>query len=136
MAFANETVVANIKPLEGAIVRRYIAGSAITPGDAVCMSSDGAIDPADSDALATNTVVGIALVPRNQGAAYAAGDVVDVVVHGPVKCATGGTPGAYAYTSGTTAGQMAEAAGTKSLIVGFVESATVVFVRPTPITLT
>ena len=134
MAFANETVVANIKPLDGAMVRRFTAGSAITPGDAVCMSSDGAIDPADSDALATNTVVGIALVPRNQGTAYAAGDVVDVVVHGPVKCATGGTPGAYAYTC-ATAGQMAESAGTKSLIVGFVESATVVFVRPTPITL-
>ena len=135
MAFANETVVANIKPLDGAIVRRYVAGSAITPGDAVCMSSDGYIDPADSDALATNTVVGIALVPRNQGTAYAAGDVVDVVVHGPVQCATGGTPGAYAYTSGT-AGQMAESAGTKSLIVGFVEAATIVFVRPVPITLT
>ena len=134
MAFANETVVANIKPLEGAIVRRFTAGSAITPGDAVCMSSDGYIDPADSDALATNTVVGIALVPRNQGAAYAAGDVVDVVTFGPVNCCTGGTPGAYAYTSGT-AGQMAETAGTKSLIVGFVEAATVVFVRPTPITL-
>ena len=134
MAFANETTVANIKPLEGAIVRRYSAGAAITPGDAVCMSSDGYIDPADSDALATNTVVGIALVPRNQGSAYAAGDVVDVVTFGPVLCATGGTPGAYAYTS-ATAGQMAESAGTKSLIVGFVESATVVFVRPTPITL-
>jgi hypothetical protein len=136
MAFANETVAANIVPLEGAIRRQYVAGSAITPGDAVCMSSDGYIDPADSDALATNTVVGIALKPRNQAAAYAAGDMVDVVVLGPVQCATGGTPGAYAYTSGTTAGQMAETAGTKSLIVGFVESATVVFVRPIPIALT
>ena len=66
MAIANSTVVSTIKPLEGAVVRRYIAGAAITPGDAVCMSSDGYIDPADSDALSTNTLVGIALCPRNQ----------------------------------------------------------------------
>ena len=135
MAIANATVISTIKPLEGAVVRRYTAGAAITPGDVVCMSADGFIDPADSDALATNTVVGIALAPRNQGTAYAAGDIVDVVVFGPVVCVTGGAPGAYAYTS-ATAGVMAETAGTKSLIIGFVESATVIFVRPFPITLT
>ena len=135
MAIAVDTTAANVKPLEGAKVRRYIAGSAISPGHPVCMSSDGYIDSADSDALVTNTVVGIALPPRNQAAAFAAGDAVDVVVWGPVQCVTGGTPGAYAYTGGT-AGDINESAGSKSLIIGFVESATVVFVRPIPITLT
>ena len=135
MAFANETGVGKIKKLEGAISRRYTAGAAITPGDAVCMSSDGFIDSADSDALASNTLVGIALTPRNQGTAFASGDNVDVVVFGPVLCVTGGTPGAYAYTA-ATAGAISETAGTKSLIIGFVESATTIFVRPVPITLT
>lgn len=134
MSIANATVVSTIVPLEGAVTRRYTAGSAITPGDAVCMSSDGYIDPADSDALSTNTLVGIAVKPRNQGTAYAAGDVVDVVVFGPVCCVTGGTPGAYAYTS-ATGGAITESAGTKSLIIGFVETADTIFVRPVPITL-
>mgnify|MGYP003379312696 FL=1 len=73
MAIANETVVGNIKKLEGAISRRYTAGSAITPGDAVCMSSDGFIDSADTDALASNTLAGTALNPRNQSTAFASG---------------------------------------------------------------
>ena len=135
MAIAVDNTPANVKPLEGAVVRRYIAGSAISPGSPVCMSSDGYIDEADSDALATNNVVGIALAPRNQGTAFAAGDAVDVVVEGPVQCVTGGTPGAFAYTN-ATAGDIGETAGTKSLIIGRVETATVIFVHIIPITLT
>lgn len=134
MAIAVDTTAANVKPLDGALVRNYIAGSAISPGHPVVMSSDGYIDSADSDALSTNTVLGIALPPRNQATAYASGDKVAVVVFGPVQCVTGGTPGAYAYT-GATAGDINETAGTKSLIIGVVEAATVIFVRPTPITL-
>jgi hypothetical protein len=134
MAIAVDVTPANVKPLEGAQVRRYTAGSAISPGHPVCMSADGYIDSADSDALATNTVLGVALPARNQSAAYAAGDRVDVVVAGPVQCVTGGTPGAYAYTNGT-AGAISESAGTKSLILGVVETETVIFVRITPIPL-
>jgi hypothetical protein len=135
MAIAVDNTPANVKPLEGAIIRRYIAGSAISPGSPVCISADGYIDEADSDNLATNNVVGIALPPRNQGTAFAAGDAVDVVVSGPVQCVTGGTIGAFAYTNGT-AGDISETAGTKSLILGRVESATVIFVHIIPITLT
>ena len=54
MAIARDTTTANIKPLEGAIVRRFVAGSAIAPGEVVSMSSDGYIDPAKADAVATN----------------------------------------------------------------------------------
>lgn len=134
MAIAVDNTPANVKPLEGATILRYTAGSAISPGSPVCISSDGYIDEADSDALATNNVVGIALPPRNQGTAFAAGDAVDVVTEGRVQCVTGGTPGAFAYTSGT-AGDISETAGTKSLIIGRVESATVINVHIVPITL-
>jgi len=134
MAIAVDTTASNVKPMDGALVRNYKAGSAISPGHPVVMSSDGYIDSADSDALSTNTCIGIALPPRNGGTAYALGDMVAVVVWGGVQCVTGGTPGAYAYT-GATAGDINETAGTKSFIIGFVETATVIFVRPTPITL-
>lgn len=129
MAIARDTTAANIKPLEGAIVRRFVAGAAIEAGEVVSMSSDGYIDPANAAAVATNRILGIALPVKNQAAAYAAGDAVDVVVFGACQCVTGGTPGAVCYSS-DTAGEPAETAGTKTAVVGLVIAATIVFVKP------
>lgn len=129
MPIARDTTVANIKPLDGAIVRRFVAGAAIEPGELVCMQSDGKIDPAIGTSVAAAQCLGVALTPRNQGTAYADGDVVDVVVHGAVKCLTGATAGALVYVS-DTAGEPSETAGTKASIAGIAESATVLFVRP------
>jgi hypothetical protein len=128
MAAARETTDTTlIKPLKDAIVRRYTAGSAIAVGEAVAMASDGFIDP--TDASAVNYPLGIALQ-----AAGAAGERIDVVVHGPVVCMTGATVGALIYTT-NTAGEFAESAGTKTSILGVAESATVLFVRPQIVTL-
>jgi hypothetical protein len=124
MAVARDTTAEHIKPLEGSIVRRFTAGAAIAAGEIVVMSSDGYIDPANTAAFATSSVLGIALQ-----AASAAGDRVDVVVFGPVLCLTGGTPGAFVYAS-DTAGEPSDSVGTKDVIVGIAESATVLFVRP------
>ncbi len=129
MAIARETVAKNVKPLEGANVRRFIAGSAIEVGEAVSMSSDGYIDPAIGTGLAGIKTMGIALPSRNGGGAYAAGDMVDVVTFGAVQCVTGATPGSTVFVS-DTAGEVAESAGTKSGVVGIAISATVVFVNP------
>ena len=129
MAAARDTTVANIKPLDGAIVRRFTAGAAIEPGELVCMQSDGYIDPAIGTSVAAAQILGVALCPRNQGTAYAAGDRGDVVVHGACQCMTGATVGALIYIS-DTAGELAETAGTKAAIAGIAESATVLFVRP------
>jgi hypothetical protein len=126
MAYARETDASLVKPLEGAIVRRFTAGATIEAGEAVSMSADGFVDPASGAAVTTNFVAGIALQD------VAATERVDVVVFGPVICATGGTPGAHVYIS-DTAGEPAETAGTKVGIVGWVESATVVFVNPAKI---
>lgn len=123
MAIARDTTAKNIKPLEGAIIRRYTAGAAIAAGEIVSMQSDGFVDPANTTAAAQK-VVGIALQ-----AASAAGEIVDVVIFGPVVAITGGTPGATLHAS-DTAGEPAESAGTNAGITGYVESATVAFVRP------
>lgn len=120
MAIARDTTAANIKPLEGAIVRRYTAGATIAAGEIVAMQSDGYVDPSDSTSAAMQNV-GIAL------AAAAAAGRVDVVVFGPVVCVTGGTPGASVYNS-TTAGEPSESTAGNQTKLGFVESATVVFV--------
>lgn len=122
MAIARDTDAADIKPLEGAIIRRYTAGAAIAAGEVVSMQSDGYVDPSNSTAAA-QTIVGIAI------AAAAAGDKVDVVVFGPVQCITGATIGGLVYDS-TTAGEPSQTQAGNQLAVGFAESATVLFVRP------
>lgn len=123
MAWARETDASLVKPLEGAIVRRFTAGATIEAGEAVIMSSDGFVDPGLADAVATAIVLGIALQD------VVAGQRVDVVIFGPVNMATGGTAGAQLFLS-DTAGEGAETAGTKVSVIGIVESATVVMVNP------
>lgn len=122
MAIARDTTAANIKPLEGALVRRFTAGATIAAGEIVSMQSDGYVDPADTTSAAQR-VVGIAL------AAASSGDRVDVVVFGPVVAITGGTPGSVLHAT-DTAGEPGESAGSNGGITGFVEAATVAFVRP------
>lgn len=123
MATARDTTAANIKPLEGAIIRRFTAGAAIAAGELVSMSSDGYINPSDSTA-AKNPVLGVAIQ-----AAAAAGLRIDVVTFGPVVCLTGATPGGLQYNS-TTAGEPLETTAGNQTVAGIAESATVLFVRP------
>lgn len=125
MAATRETDAKLIKPLEGAIVRRYTAGSTIEAGELVAMASDGAIDPADASDTTLANVCGIALGPDD----WAAGNRVDVVVFGPVLCMSGATVGALIFLS-DTAGEFAETPGTVTRIVGRGESANVLFIHP------
>lgn len=125
MAIARQTTVDLIKPLEGAVIRRFTPGAAIAAGEIVSMSSDGFIDPADTTSAAA-IVVGIALEAATGAGAP---EKIDVVVSGPVSAITGGTPGAVVHAS-DTAGEPAESAGSNAGVTGYVESATVAFVRP------
>jgi hypothetical protein len=50
------------------------------------------------------------------------------VFFGPVVCLSGATKGALIYAT-DTAGEPGESTGTKGLIAGFAESATVLFVQ-------
>lgn len=121
MAIARDTTAEHIKPLEGAVVRRGTLGATVEAGELVELQSDGKWDPANAAAVIMNTGVAI------QGGGD--GDLVDIVLFGPVVCLTGATPGAIVYAS-DTAGEPAETAGTKSAVAGFAESATVLFVLP------
>ena len=123
MAIARDTTAANIKPLEGALIDRFTAGAAVAAGEFVVMSSDGYIDPTDSTS-AKSLVLGVAVQ-----AAAAAGERIDVVTHGRVKCLTGATPGAVVYNS-TTAGEPSESTAGNQTVAGIAVSATILFVRP------
>jgi hypothetical protein len=126
MTIARDSTAEHIKPLEGAIVRRYVAHAAIDAGALVAKNSD-----ASEAAEAVASAVILAPLGVAINAATAAGDPVDVVVLGPVVCLTGATPGLNVYVS-NTAGEPAESGGThtKHTIWGYSESATVLFVQP------
>lgn len=122
MAIARNTTAELIKPLEGAVVRRFTYGATVAAGQIVSMQSDGKVDPSDSTA-AKMPVLGVAIQ------AGADGSRGDVVVFGPVVCLTGATPGAVVYNS-TTAGAPSESVAGNQTAAGIAESATVLFVRP------
>jgi hypothetical protein len=124
-----------VRPLNGAIVRRKTAGGVVNVGDAVYIASDGDVEQADADAVASAQARGIVVAVGTTGAtAAAAGDPVDIVTHGPVAIgASGLTDGAAVYVS-TTAGKMDQtapaAAGDYPFVIGWAESDGVVYVQP------
>ena len=120
MAIARMTEAAKVKPWHNAIVIPGTAGAAIEAGELVSMQSDGFWDPA----IATGVVKSVGIATKAAGV----GDHVEVVMHGGIACVTGGTPGAVCYVS-DTAGEPAEAAGTKSAVVGYVLSENVIYVN-------
>lgn len=125
MALARDTTEENVKPLEGAIIRRYTAGGTIEAGEIVSMASDGYIYPADTTNMTLASVLGIALADS------LVSERVDVVVNGPVLGFTGGTPGTLVYATDTaTAGEPSVTAGTKTILVGVMLAADTLFVRP------
>lgn len=125
MALARETDATLVKPLEGAVIIRETAGSAIEAGEAVSMASDGAVDPTDTSSITLAMALGIAAGPND----YVTGDRVDIVISGPIVCMTGATPGDVVYAT-DTAGEPSHTAGTKTTILGMPRSATVLIVNP------
>ena len=123
---------ANIRALteNGAVIRRYIAGGTITVGNLVALASDGYIDPADANgSQALSMAIGVAVQSYDGETSIAAGGPVSVCVFGPVSGFLAMTPGANHYVS-DTAGSVDTATGTYDRIVGYAESATVLFVNP------
>jgi len=124
MALALQTDAELIRPLEGAVIRRFTSGDTIAAGQPVAMLAAGTLALADgnsSDPIA-DLVCGIALK------SVVSGDRVDVVTFGPVSNLTGATPGKLVYISNNV-GEMDESS-TGNGVIGWNESATVLFVRP------
>ncbi|GIK36559.1 MAG: hypothetical protein BroJett011_03920 [Chloroflexota bacterium] len=129
MAFGRETTEKNIKPLEGAVIERVTIGATVAAGEILALASDGKYDPADASSITLAWGDRIALE------AGADGDRIDTVPLGRVQCLIDATPGTLIYV-GATAGEPAESAATKSVIIGMAVSATVLFVRPQIVALT
>jgi len=124
MAITAPTDTNNIRPLEGAIIRRCTAGTGgTTAGFIVADGADGVVH-CDGNGAAQKKPKGIAIKTA------AAGEVVPVVVYGAVMGWTGASVGVPIYPDDTTAGTPSETASTNAIAVGTTESATIVFVSP------
>ena len=113
----------DIKPLGSAVIRRVTLGETVVKGDPISQQTDdGKWDMADGDAAMLTVAVAV------QGGADT--NIVDAVVLGPIQCLSGATPGVLVYPSATE-GMFDDGVGaTKQTVIGFVESATVLFVLP------
>ena len=131
MAFGRNTVLSHVRPLVVAndprtIIRQGTLGATTEAGEIVALQSDGKYDPA-----AASGVIKFAGVALNSGGD---GDPVDVLLLGPCAVLAEATPGTVIYAS-DTAGEYSETAGTKSFIIGYAETATILFVHPQPVAL-
>lgn len=124
---------ADIRPLNGAITRRFNTGGTVDAGKGVYIAADGDVEHADADDVAQAQARGIACANQSGGTSFAAGERIDVVLYGPVAGFTGLTPGLPVYVS-PTAGALDQTAsattGDFNYIIGYAESATTIFVCP------
>jgi len=131
---ADVTVTAaDVKPLPGAVVRRYDADATLYAGNAVYLKSDGEVAQADADTAANARAIGLAVAGPEGKTTFLAGDALDVVVGGPVAGFSSLTPGTYLFSS-TTAGAIADAAATTQAdyiwVIGYAEAAARMYVQP------
>ena len=120
MAAITKAAAANVKPLEGAVLRRGQLGGTVTAPSPVTLQSDGKWDASDSSTAVLT--VGVALQSGGDG------DWIDIVMFGPMEALVGATIGSLVYAA-DAAGGFETAVGTKDTIIGYAESATVLFVK-------
>ena len=131
MAFGRETVLTLVRPMTvpndpRTIIRKGTLGATTEAGEVVALQADGKWDPADASAV--NLFCGVCI----QGGGDT--DPTEIVLYGPVKVLVDGTPGTAIYIS-DTAGEYSETAGTKSYIIGYAETAEILWVNPQPVAL-
>lgn len=121
MALARLTTAELVKPLRQCITRRGTLGATTAAGELVTLQSDGKWDPTNTAGAQVTVAVAI------QGGGD--GDEVDLAMWGPVEAMTGATIGGLVYGT-DTAGEPSHTAGTKVTVVGYAETATILFVQP------
>jgi hypothetical protein len=130
---ADLTVTAkSVRPLHGAVIRDFTAGSTLNVGDLVYVDSNGKVQQASASAAGTAVAIGMVIAAGSLGATSAAsGDVVSVELLGAVNGFSGLTPGTKVYVS-NTAGKCADSAGTVSKQIGLTIATDTILLLHTP----
>jgi chitodextrinase len=102
-------------------------------GQPVYLSAADTVSLADGSTVAMAAAIGVAVATPDGGTSATSGEMVDVVMAGPVAgYTTNMVFGTYYYID-NDAGVIADAAGTKSTILGIGLSSSVLLVRITPV---
>ena len=123
---------ADVKPLPGALCRRFDTGGVVLAGHAVRLDSSGDVQTADAVTFANAKVMGVAVADNDGGTAFASGEAIDVCVSGPLAGFTALAEGTLHYTS-ANAGSIADASagsGNYKWIIGMAHAATILFINP------
>jgi len=127
---------ADVRPLQGAQLARAIVNEVCNVGDSVYVDGYSGdlptIKMTAGAALATSNALGLIVsgpVDRPGATALVVGDVVDVQTGGRMAGCSGGSAGGFVWVS-DTAGDIADAVGTKSCIIGEMLTPTILLIRP------
>ena len=123
---------ADVRPLPGALCRRFDCGGTVLAGYPVYLDTDGDVNAADAVTFTHDAVIGIAVADSDGGTAFADGDRIDVCVGGPLAGFSSLGEGSFIYTSANP-GSLATAnagSGNYKFIVGQAHASTIIFVRP------
>lgn len=123
---------ADVKPLPGALCRRFDCGGTVLAGYPVYLDTAGDVNAADAVTFANAKVMGVAVADNDGGTAFADGDAIDVCVFGPLAGFSSLAEGTLHYTS-ANAGSIANASagsGNYKWIIGMAHSSTILFINP------
>jgi len=130
---ADVTIVsADVRPLPGCLIRRFVAGGAIDVGSPVYLSAADTVSAANGAAVATSFAIGVLVAVYNgaSSTAAASGEYVDIVMEGPVAGYSTNMAQNALFFCKASAGVVATTAATKSTIIGIGLSASVLYVHP------
>lgn len=122
----------DVKPLPGALCRRFDCGGTVLAGQSVYVAADGDVEAADAVTFAHTNAIGIAVSGNDGGTSFASGDRVDVCMLGPLAGFSSMKEGTFAYQSATV-GAVADGSpgsGNYVWVIGVPISETILFINP------
>jgi hypothetical protein len=129
-------VAADVRPLNGCIIRRFTAGGAITMGMPVALSAADTVVPADATDCTLSFAIGVAVATPDGGTTVVSGEAVDVVLEGPVAGYSTNMAHNIMLFVDDDAGVICTTAGAKDTVIGIGLSTSVMYVHPIWINLT
>ena len=129
-------VAADVRPLPGCIIRRFTSGDTISMGQPVYLSAADTVSLADGSATSTSFCIGVAVATPDGATSCVSGEMVDVVLEGPVAGYSTNMAHNILLFVDDDAGVICTTVGTKDYIIGIGLSASVLWVHPIPIDLT
>lgn len=124
----------SVRPLPGAITRRFTPAATMTAGMCVYITSGGKIGKAIASASGTYRGRGVVVADSDGSTSFGTSDKVDVCVFGPLAGFSSLAEGTPHYVDASTAGKITgtapTASGTYAYAIGEAESTSVLFIQP------